>query len=145
MVDALQEAHRILVDRGVFVDARPDSRVSARVRAKSARGTVIGTIGTQRLTKMDDTMSDRAVRDVLRRKLFHSLRRGRLWHAIPFEDIGELNDYLTDHLRFSRRVQWRAPAARRAPPLFVERAVRFEILEKRSDERFTREERHRQP
>ena len=145
MVDALQEAHRILVDRGVFVDARPDSRVSARVRATSARGRVIGTIGTQRLTKMDDTMSDRAVRDVLRRKLFHSRRRGRLWHAIPFEDIGELNDYLTDHLRFSRRVQWRAPTARRTPPLFVERAVRFEILEKRSDERFTREERHRQP
>src|SRR5438132_9904803 len=130
MVDALQEAHRILVDRGVFVDARPDSRVSARVRAKSARGTVIGTIGTQRLTKMDDTMSDRAVRDVLRRKLFDSRRRGRLWHAIPFEDVGELNDYLTDHLRFSRRVQWLVPAARRRTPLFVERAVRFEIPEK---------------
>src|SRR5438132_12921150 len=130
MVDALHEAHRILVDRGVFVAARADSRVSARVRATSARGRVIGTIGTQRLTKMDDTMSDRAVRDVLRRKLFHSRRRGRLWHAIPFEDIGELNDYLTDHLRFSRRVQWLVPAARRRTPLFVDRAVRFEIPEK---------------
>ena len=137
MVDALQEAHRILVDLGVFVDARPDSRVSARVRATSARGRVIGTIGTQRLTKMDDTMSDRAVRDVLRLKLFHSRRRGRLWHAIPFEDIGELNDYLTDHLRFSRRVQWLVPAARRRTPLFVERAVRFEILEKKSNDGLT--------
>ena len=137
MVDALQEAHRILVERGVFVDARPDSGVSARVRAKSAHGTVIGTIGTQRLTKMDDTMSDRAVRDVLRRKLFHSRRRGRLWHAIPFEDTGELNDYLTDHLRFSRRVQWLVPAARRRTPLFVERAVRFEILEKKSNDGLT--------
>src|SRR2546421_6883491 len=137
MVDALQEAHRILVDRGVFVDARPDSRVSARVRAKTSRGRVIGTIGTQRLTKMDDTMSDRAVRDVLRRKLFHSRRRGRLWHAIPFEDVGELNDYLTDHLRFSRRVQWRAIAGRRTPPLFVERAVRFEVLEKKSNDDLT--------
>jgi len=137
MVDALQEAHRIRVDRGVFVDARPESRVSARVRATSARGRVIGTIGTQRLTKMDDTMSDRAVRDVLRRKLFHSRRRGRLWHAIPFEDIGELNDYLTDHLRFSRRVQWLVPAARRRTPLFVERAVRFEILEKKSNDGLT--------
>src|SRR5207237_5270674 len=97
MVDALQEAHRILVDRGVFVDARPDSRVSARVRAKSARGTVIGTIGTQRLTKMDDTMSDRAVRDVLRRKLFHSRRRGRLWHALPIEAVGEPEVYVPDH------------------------------------------------
>ena len=145
MVDALQEAQRILVDRGVFVDARPDSRVSARVRAKTPRGTVIGTIGTQRPTKTDDAMSDRAVRNVLRHELFRSRRRGRLWHAIPFEDAGELNDYLTDHLRFSKRVQWLVPAARRRTPLFIERAVRFEILEKRSDERFTREERVHQP
>ena len=131
MVDALQEAHRILVARGVFVDARPDSRVSARVRAGSARGRAIGTIGTRRPTKMDDQLSDKAVRDVLRRKLFRSRRRGSLWHAIPFEDSAELNDYLTDHLRFSRRARWRVPPSRRTTPLFVERAVRFEILEKR--------------
>src|SRR5207244_10049432 len=137
MVDALQEAHRILVERGVFVDARPDTGVTARVRAKSAHGKVIGTIGTQRLTKMDDTMSDRAVRQILRRKLFRSRRRGRLWHAIPFEDVGELNDYLTDHLRFSRRVQWRAPSARRRTPLFVERAVRVAILEKKGNDGLT--------
>ena len=131
MVDALHEAHRILVDRGVFVDARPDSRVSARVRAGSARGRVVGTIGSQRPTKTDDHLSDKAIGDVLRRKLFHSQRRGRLWHAIPFEDSAELNDYLRDHLRFSKRVRWLAPAARRTTPLFVERAVRFELLEKR--------------
>jgi hypothetical protein len=131
MVDALEEAHRILVERGIFIDARPDSRVSARVRSKSARGAVVGTIGTQRPTKTDDARSDRAVRDVLRRKLFRSRRRGRLWHAIPFEDAAELNDYLQDHLRFSKRVRWSAPPSRRALPLFVERAVRFEILEKR--------------
>jgi len=130
MVDALQEAHRILVERGVFVDARPDSRVSARVRAGSARSRVVGTIGTQRPTKTDDQISDRAVGEVLRRKLFRSRRRGRLWHAIPFEDSAELNDYLSDHLRFSRRVRWLAPASSRSAPLFVERAVRFEILEK---------------
>jgi hypothetical protein len=128
MVDALQEAHRILVERGAFVDARPDSRVSARVRAGSARGRVVGNIGTQRPTKTDDQMSDRAIREVVRRKLFRSRRRGRLWHAIPFEDAGELNDYLSDHLRFSRRVRWLVPPARRTTPLFVERAVRFEIL-----------------
>jgi hypothetical protein len=132
MVDALHEAQRILVERGVFVDARPDSRVQARVRARSARGRVIGTIGTQRPTKSDDQMSDNAVREVLRRKLFHSRRRGRLWHAIPFEDESELNDYLSDHLRFSKRVRWLVPRARRPSPLFVERAVRFEILEKTS-------------
>ena len=131
MVDALQEARRILVDRGVFVDARPDSRVQARVRAGSARGRVVGTIGSQRPTKTDDLLSDKAVRDVLRRKLFRSRRRGRLWHAIPFDDAAELNDYLADHLRFSRRVTWLAPAKRRRTPLFVERAIRFEILERR--------------
>jgi hypothetical protein len=133
MVDALTEAHRILVERGVFVDARPDSRVLARVRAKSARGRVIGTVGTQRATKSDDLWSDRAVREVLGRRLFRSRRRGRLWHAIPFEDEAELKDYLTEHLRFSKRARWLVPPTRRKPPLFVERAVRFEILEKRSN------------
>jgi len=131
MVDALQEAHRILVERGVFVDARPDSRLQARVRAGTARGRIVGTIGTQRPTKTDDQLSDKAISEVVRRKLFRSRRRGRLWHAIPFEDVDELNDYLADHLRFSRRVEWSAPASRRTTPLFVERAVRFEILEKR--------------
>lgn len=100
------------------------------MRAGSPRGRVIGTIGTQRPTKTDDAFSDRAVREVLRRKLFRSKRRGRLWHAIPFEGSAELRDYLSDHLRFSRRVRWLVPAARRGTPLFVERAVRFEILER---------------
>ena len=132
MVDALHEAQRILVDRGVFVDARPDSRVSARVRARTARGRVIGTIGSQRPTKTDDQLSDKAIRQVLRQKLFSSRRRGRLWHAIPFEDAAELSDYLRDHLRFSRRVEWLAPPKQRRTPLFVERAIRFEILDRQS-------------
>jgi len=131
MVDALHEAQRILVERGVFVDARPDSRVQARVRAGTAHGRIVGTVGTQRDTKTDDQLSDKAISEVLRRKLFRSRRHGRLWHAIPFEDLDELNDYLADHLRFSRRVKWSAPASRRTTPIFVERAVRFEILEKR--------------
>jgi hypothetical protein len=42
-----------------------------------------------------------------------------------------MSAYLAEHLRFSRRVRWLVPAARRTTPLFVERAVRFEILEKR--------------
>jgi len=130
MVDALEEARRILVDRGALVDARPDSRVAARIRSGTDRGRVIGTIGTQRETKADDQLSDRAVRQVLRRGLFRSRRRGRMWHAIPFEDRAELQDYLDDHLRFSHRVSWRVPAAKRGGRLVVERAVRFEILER---------------
>jgi hypothetical protein len=68
---------------------------------------------------------------VVRRGLFRSRRRGRLWHAIPFEDLSELDDYLRDHLRFSTRARWLVPVARRTGPLFVERAIRFEILEAR--------------
>src|SRR2546430_15850410 len=130
MVDALQEAQRILVERGVFVDARPDSRVPARVRAGTARGRVIGTIGTQRPTKTDDQLSDKAVREVLRRRLFRSRRPGRLWHAIPFEDAAELNDYLSDHLRFSKRGRWLTPPARRARPLFPQRPAAFRLPDK---------------
>jgi hypothetical protein len=130
MVDALHEAQRILVDRGVLVDARPDSRVHARVRARSARGRVIGTIGTQRPAMTDDRLSDQAIKEALRLKLFRSRRHGRFWHTIPFEDSAGLNEYLRDHLRFSSRVRWTVPAARRTEPLFIERAVRFEILER---------------
>ena len=130
MVDALHEARRILVRRGTFIDARPDSRIAARVRERSAHGRILGTIGTQRPTFTDDRMSDRAIDIVRREKVFRSVRRGRLWHAIPFEDEAELRDYLKDHLRFSRRVSWRVPAARRKTPLFVQRAIRFEIFER---------------
>jgi hypothetical protein len=131
MVDALEQARRILVEGGILVDARPDSRVRARVRAKTERGRIIGTIATQRETRFDDLMSDRAVRDVLDRGLFGSLRRGRIWHAIPFEGLAELRSYLRDHLRFSHRVQWRASRPQRDGPLFVDRAIRFELLERR--------------
>lgn len=130
MVDALEEARRILVPRGLFVDARPDSRVLARVRARSARGKVLGTITSQRATMGDDRASDRAIANVLARRLFRSRRRGRFWHAIPFEGLSELQSYLEDHLRFSHRVRWRVPRSRRDGPLFVDRAVRFEVLEK---------------
>ena len=130
MVDALEQARRVLKPHGLFVDARPDSRVPARVRAGSAEGRIVGTIGTQRETSRDDRMSDRALSDVVRRGLLRSRRRGRLWHALPFESRHELQDYLDDHLRFSRRVRWRVPASRRDGVLFVERAVRFEVLER---------------
>src|SRR5438093_11160326 len=110
MVDALGEARRILVDGGVLVDARPDSRVAARVRSGGARGTIIGTIGTQRETKTDDQLSARAVRDVLRRGLIPSRLPGGISHAVTSEDLSDVQDYLSGHLRFSRRVIWRVSA-----------------------------------
>src|ERR671934_1884896 len=131
MVDALEEARRILVERGLLVDARPDSRVTARVRRGTAKGAILGTIGTQRPTKADDTRSDRAVAEVLSRGLFSSLRRGRVWHAIPFEDVRELQDYVDDHLRFSRRGRWRAPPSGRRCPRFRPRPGRFLVVQGR--------------
>jgi hypothetical protein len=128
MVDALQEAHRVLAARGVLVDARPDSRVLARVRSGPR---VIGTVETQRETKTDDRLSDHAVRHAIRHGLFRSLRRGRLWHRIPFADRADLQRYLDEHLRFSPRVRWRIAPARRTGPLEIERAVRFEVLLRR--------------
>jgi len=131
MVDALQEAHRVLVPRGILVDARPDSRVAARVLLAGASRRAIGSIDTRRDTKADDLLSDKAVRSVVRRRLFRSLRRGRMWHAIKFADRSELQRYLDDHGRFAPRVRWRVPPSKRAGPLELERAVRFEILTRR--------------
>ena len=131
MVDALQEAHRVLVPRGILVDARPDSRVAARVLLAGASPRAIGSIDTRRDTKADDLLSDKAVRSVVRRGLFRSLRRGRMWHAIKFADRSELQRYLDDHGRFAPRVRWRVPPSKRAGPLELERAVRFEILMRR--------------
>ena len=131
MVDALQEAHRILVPRGVLVDARPDSRVAARVLLAGARPRASGSVGTRRDTKSDDLLSDKAVRGVVRRGLFRSVRRGRMWHAIKFPDRSDLRRYLDDHGRFAPRVRWRVRPSKRAGPLELERAVRFEILTRR--------------
>ena len=131
MVDALQEAHRVLVPRGILVDARPDSRVAARVLLAGASPRAIGSIDTRRDTKADDLLSDKAVRSVVRRRLFRSLRRSRMWHAIKFADRSELQRYLDDHGRFAPRVRWRVPPSKRAGPLELERAVRFEVLTRR--------------
>ena len=131
MVDALQEAHRVLVPGGLLVDARPDSHVAARVRKARAGRPAIGSVGTRRDTKTDDLLSERAIRGVLRRKLFRSLRRGRIWHAIPFADRSELQRYLDEHARFARRVRWGVPREKRAGPLLLDRPVRFEILTRR--------------
>ena len=131
MVDALQEVHRVLVPRGILVDARPDSRVAARVLLAGASPRAIGSIDTRRDTKADDLLSDKAVRSVVRRRLFRSLRRGRMWHAIPFADRSELQRYLDEHARFARRVRWGVPREKRAGPLLLDRPVRFEILTRR--------------
>ena len=92
---------------------------------------MIGSIATRRYTKADDLLADRAMRGALRGGLFRSVRRGRMWHALPFTDRFALQRYLDGHARFARRVSWRVPSSKRAGPLELERAVRFEVLTRR--------------
>jgi hypothetical protein len=136
MVDALKEARRILRPRGILIDARPDSRVSAYAEHKTASGTYrqAGVIATSREELVNDRSSDDAVATAVREGWFRSRRAGRFWHRVLFEDRPTLQRYLDDHARFVHRVRWMVdPATRRRwerDPWAIRRAVRHEQLER---------------
>ena len=136
MVDALKEVRRILRPRGILIDARPDSRVHAYAERATAAGGYrqAGTIGTRRETLVDDKSSDRAVARAVRNGWFRSLRVGRFWHRVLFEDRAALQRYIDDHPRFVHRVRWMVdPATRRrwdGDPFAIRRAVRDELFER---------------
>lgn len=136
MVDALKEAHRILRPRGVLVDARPDSRVFAYAERRTATGTYrqAGVIATARPELVNDRTSDRAVATAVRAGWFRSLRTGRFWHRVLFEDRPAMQRYLDDHARFVHRVRWMVdPATRRrweTDGWAIRRGVRHELLER---------------
>lgn len=136
MVDALREARRVLRPRGILVDARPDSRVFGYAERRAATGTYrrAGVIATAREELANDRTSDRAVATAVRNEWFRSLRSGRFWHRVYFEDRPAMQRYLDDHLRFVHRVRWMVdPAMRRrweSDPWAIRRAVRFEIFER---------------
>ena len=136
MVDALHEAHRVLAPHGVLIDARPDSRVLAHAEHVVGRGRyrAAGSIRTAREELGNDRASDRAVATAKRQRLFRSVRRGRFWHRVQFHDLAGLAEYLSEHLRFERRVRWRLDAAGRRKcrddPWAIRRAVRYELLER---------------
>jgi len=134
MVDALREIHRVLAPRGLLIDARPDSRVVAYAERKKTRGFQrFGLLITNRAELANDRASDRAVAEVVREGLFRRKRRGRFWHPIPFENLAELRQYLSEHLRFQHRARWVVEAATRrryaGEPFVVRRPVRYELLE----------------
>jgi hypothetical protein len=134
MVDALREVHRVLAPRGTLVDARPDSRVLAYAERRTARGFQrFGVVRTNRLELANDGASDRAIALLKREGLFASKRRGRFWHRVAFDNLGDLRQYLAEHLRFVHRANWVVEeAARRRhanEPFVIRRAVRYEILE----------------
>ena len=136
MVDALEEAHRILRPRGILVDARPDSRVLAYAERQAPNGTYrrAGAIATASVERTNDRTSDRALATAVRSEWFRSLRRSRFWHRVLFENRSDMQRYLDDHPRFVHRVRWMIdPAMRRRwepDPWAIRRAVRFELLER---------------
>jgi hypothetical protein len=136
MVDALKEVHRILRPRGILVDARPDSRVVAYAERQAPTNSYrrAGTISTARVEITNDRTSDRALATAVRNQWFRSLRPGRFWHRVLFEDRSDMQRYLDDHPRFVHRVRWMVePAMRRrwdGDPWAIRRAVRYELLER---------------
>jgi hypothetical protein len=136
MVDALRQAHRVLREGGLLIDARPDSRSLAAVEhLAGGRVRTVGTVNTSRGTLGDDRASDRAIARVKRDGLFRSRRHGRFLYRIAFPDQGELQSYLDDHLRLVKRVRWSVDAAARRgwrrDAFRVHRPIRFELLERR--------------
>jgi hypothetical protein len=136
MVDALKEAHRVLRPRGILVDARPDSRVFAYAERETAKGTYrqAGVIATARGASVDDRASDRAVATAAGRGWFRSLRSGRFWHRVQFENRSAMQRYLDDHARFSHRVRWMVDRATRrrweSDPWAIRRGVHHELFER---------------
>lgn len=136
MVDALNEARRILRPRGLLIDARPDSRVVAYAERRTASGNYrqAGVIGSGSEVLVDDRASDRAIVTAGRKGWFRSLKAGRFWHRVLFEDRPAMQRYLDEHARFAHRVRWMVdPKTRRRwdkDPFAIRRAVRYELFER---------------
>jgi len=137
MVDALREAQRTVRPRGLVIDARPDSRVPAYAERQTSAGrySKVGVIATGAALLVDDRTSDRAVATAVESGWMRSLKAGRFWHRVLFEDRAAMQAYLDDHARFVHRVRWMAdPATRRkwdGVPFAIRRAVRYELFERR--------------
>lgn len=129
MVDALRRAHRALKPRGLLVDARPDQRRGPRV---IARGRVRAHLEQTEDADHRDEMSDRAIAAAKEAGLFRHVESGWVWHQNLVGDLRMLDEYAEGSARYEGYV--RGERQKLLPfkdgPLFLRRAIRFEVLER---------------
>ena len=124
----------MLAPRGLLIDARPDSRVLAYAERVSGPGrySVAGHVRTSRDELRNDRASDDAIAKAKRERLFRSIRRGRFWHRVHFDDLDVVEEYIREHVRFEHRIRWKVDAAVRhawrGDRWVIRHAVRFELL-----------------
>ncbi|MEK7862275.1 MAG: hypothetical protein AAB295_03320, partial [Chloroflexota bacterium] len=94
MVDALHQVHRVLVEGGLLIDARPDSRRLAHVEHhERGRLRPVGTVNTAAESRVDDRLSDRAIARVKREGIFRSRRASGFVHRVTFPDRAGLQAF----------------------------------------------------
>jgi len=136
MVHALLEAHRVLRPGGILLDLRP---AAEHRRIGLGEGPAWRLVGKMREPLREDRRANRAVEQVVRRRLFRSTARGAVLLERVMDDLSDFRGYLTEFNQ--RRVisahTWlirRLERARRIRPLrIVSRGpLTLRVLEKLS-------------
>lgn len=129
MVDALTAVHRRLRPAGVVIDVRPDVSRDARILVAGRVRTTI-----QRDVDADHTQADDAVGRAVKCGLFAPLSSGVLWYESRFEDLEDLDTYLSGGEHACEDTDgWHARLAPyRGGPLALRRAAKFQVLVRRS-------------
>jgi SAM-dependent methyltransferase len=135
MVHALREAHRVLKPNGILVDLRPAPK---HRRAGLGEGKRWRQVGVMREKFDDDIASDRAVRQVIRERLFHMERQiefdlDRVMDTLP-DFRAWLDDFSTDKLPshdwLYERVERALAGERKDTKIVVRGLLRLAVLRK---------------
>jgi hypothetical protein len=129
MVDALNEAHRVLRPGGTLIDLRPDSDHEPRVFRGRRE---LGGLYERPVAVADSHFSDRAVRRLIREGKLRTIRGGHFWYALPPMDLPTLDGWLAEsrrlggYTRGTRALLARDPAA----PIVVRRTLVYGMYER---------------